>query len=252
MTKIVITILVLIIFFSIMIFFIKNKRKKDYEIYIEKNTPKKINNISKNNNNFTDNKNIKNGIINEINKVELVNNTILNKPFGWVETKSYEDDVLELNHKKAQIKLTISKNENKDSLENLVEKNTIKYKKNTPTILIVDDSITVRNYISNIFASKKYEIIIKDNGLSALDYLKMTTKNPDIIITDLEMPKMNGVELIKIIKENKKFKKIPIIVVSANPTPHINLLYEKLVHGMLQKPFNEKELMEQVNYLLFL
>ena len=81
------------------------------------------------------------------------------------------------------------------------------------TALIVEDSKALANMLSFLFMSRGIEVKTAKNGIDAMKSLGEAT--PDIIITDLMMPKMDGYELCKKVKQDAKLKHIPMIVVSA-------------------------------------
>lgn len=169
----------------------------------------------------------------------------LKKPIGWIQAQSYDDDVKSSNVSRYVHEEATSDNQNYHS--DTVNIHSIKSK---PSILVVDDSITVLKLISTLLVKINYDIITKEDGSAALDYLNMTNRLPDLIITDLEMPKMAGNELVKIIRKDQKFKNTPILIVSGNPAPHIYLFEDGLVNGIIQKPFNKEDFMTQVKYLI--
>lgn len=167
----------------------------------------------------------------------------LKKPIGWVQAQSYEDDIKYSN-------ITKYVHQETDSEIKASEVTVSLSGRTKPSILVVDDSITVLKLISSLLVKINYDIITKEDGSAAFDYLSMTPRLPDLIITDLEMPKMSGNELVKIIRQEDKFKNIPILIVSGNPTPHVYLLEDGLVNGIIQKPFNKEDFMSQVKYLI--
>src|SRR5690606_15227953 len=81
------------------------------------------------------------------------------------------------------------------------------------TILLVEDNKDIAIYIRSIFPNNKYNIIYCSNGADA--YKLAESSIPDIIITDILMPKKNGIELIKDIKASTLLNHIPIIIISA-------------------------------------
>lgn len=79
-------------------------------------------------------------------------------------------------------------------------------------ILVVDDSLTVRNILRNYLEASGFEVSTAENGILALSKLREVTF--DAVITDIEMPAMNGLELIKRIRQEEKWKYLPVVIVS--------------------------------------
>lgn len=117
------------------------------------------------------------------------------------------------------------------------------------TILLVEDNKDIAIYIRSIFPNSKYNIIYCSNGKDAF---KLTESSmPDIIITDIIMTKMNGIELIKELKASTLLNHIPIIIISAKNRKED--IYEGLKVGAdtyLAKPFQPEELSIRVKNLL--
>ncbi|EDZ61361.1 multi-sensor signal transduction histidine kinase [Sulfurimonas gotlandica GD1] len=109
------------------------------------------------------------------------------------------------------------------------------------TILVVDDSALFRLMISNLLRRHKFHVLEAEDGKIALNILN---KNPDInlVITDYEMPNMNGLELIKSVRNNHKLKDIPMIVISSVDAQ--STIVDCMKHGAndyLHKPFSKGE-----------
>ncbi len=79
-------------------------------------------------------------------------------------------------------------------------------------ILIVDDSITVREVECRLLQNSGYEVETAVNGIDAWNALRLG--NYDLVITDVDMPRMNGIELVKLIKSDARLKKLPVMIVS--------------------------------------
>lgn len=84
----------------------------------------------------------------------------------------------------------------------------IKYKR----ILIVDDSITVREVECRLLQNQGYEVETAVNGIDGWNALRIS--HYDLVITDVDMPRMNGIELVRAIKNNPKLKELPVMIVS--------------------------------------
>ncbi|MBC3757284.1 response regulator [Hyunsoonleella sp. SJ7] len=168
-----------------------------------------------------------------------------------ISKDEYEDDsMLEIRPK--QYDFSFVKNEVKDFKNDLITPpkatKKVKYTKDTPTLLIVEDNADLREYLSNYFENY-YKVINAKNGKEGLDLaLKM---GPDIIISDLMMPIMNGVEMCKTIKNDINTSHIPVIILTAK----LGLENEKegLEAGadeFVLKPFNMEILRLRVNNIL--
>ncbi len=167
-----------------------------------------------------------------------------NKPIGWVSAKSYGEDAKNLNIAKyvpfgyGGISKEIKDLNNKEKKQQIV-------------ILAVDDSITILKYISNIFnGSTAYSLLLKDSAQASLDYLNQTEEKPSIIISDLNMPGMDGITFINKIKENDSLQNIPIIVLAKTPLEAMPLIENKIINGVLPKPFSKEDLMSQIDFIL--
>lgn len=121
----------------------------------------------------------------------------------------------------------------------------------TCSILLVDDSMTVLKFTGKLLTKNTYKVLTKMDGWEALTYLQNTSNPlPDLIISDIEMPNMDGIELVKKIRADKKFNHIPVIIISASAENHLNLMEQGLIQGFLHKPYKEKELLDQLEYVL--
>ncbi len=117
-----------------------------------------------------------------------------------------------------------------------------------PTMLIVEDNDNLRELLVNIFRSL-YQVIEASNGNEG--YELANEKHPDIIISDIMMPEMNGNELCSKIKTNFETCHIPVVLLTAQTSPEQNI--EGLKHGAddyITKPFNVKILLTRCNNLL--
>ena len=80
-------------------------------------------------------------------------------------------------------------------------------------VLIAEDSITIRSMLRNIVESAGFEVATAVDGMEALSKLK--NERIDIVVSDIEMPNMNGFELTRNIKEHPEYNEIPVILVTA-------------------------------------
>ncbi len=228
--------LVVIIFMIMILYsYFKDKNKEDDMNVSTKNFMKSIKHYKFDQENTVENS----GIMKKNQDEQKQNKKIfIHKPIQWVLAGSYEEETLKIQKKEFL------------NDKNIVPINIDKNKKN-PTILCIDDSITSLKMIERILKANNMDYILKDNGWDGLEYLKdSSNEKPDIIISDIEMPKINGIELIQIIRKDKRYQNIPIILVSSFPEAHIELLEKELIQGFILKPFNEQDLLQQIKYLL--
>lgn len=114
------------------------------------------------------------------------------------------------------------------------------------TILVVDDSATVRKFASISLTMQGFQIVTADDGMDALEKLPM--QNIDLVITDLNMPNMDGFEFIKSLRENPQYKELPIIILSSLSDEVNKTKGRELgVHAYLVKPFSLERIQYEVS-----
>jgi two-component system chemotaxis sensor kinase CheA len=84
------------------------------------------------------------------------------------------------------------------------------------SILVVDDSITTRTMEKNVLETAGYDIEVAVNGHDALE--KLALRHYNLVVSDIEMPGMNGFELIEKMKKDERLRELPVIIVSALAT----------------------------------
>ena len=109
------------------------------------------------------------------------------------------------------------------------------------TVLILDDKHEIRNLL-NMYLSKEYDVVSFENGLLAYNWLQ-EGNIPDGIVSDIEMPELDGRKFLGLIKSSGAFNSIPIIMLSSihNSDERIKLLDQGADDYMI-KPFNPAEL----------
>ncbi|WP_290870979.1 response regulator [Flavobacterium sp.] len=118
-------------------------------------------------------------------------------------------------------------------------------------ILLIEDDLALGSSISEVLQLSDFKVQWSVNGLNALEYLQKNT--PDIIISDLMMPFMDGEELFVNIRKNNKFNTIPFIMITANMDDGVKYRQlEKGVNDYIMKPFKSKELILKIKNLLVL
>jgi chemosensory pili system protein ChpA (sensor histidine kinase/response regulator) len=117
-----------------------------------------------------------------------------------------------------------------------------------PCALIVDDSLSARRSLAEFIKDLGYQILTAKDGIEAIDVLD--SKTPDIMLVDLEMPRMNGVELTAHVRADEKIHEMPIIMITSRTTEkHQSMANSAGVTVYLTKPFSEDTLMEHINDL---
>lgn len=105
-------------------------------------------------------------------------------------------------------------------------------------VLIVDDSIVIRTKMTNYLKAKGYEILTANDGQEALDLLNKQN-DIDLVITDLEMPNLNGYELIKAIATLENYSHIPVVAITGHDEVTLNVEDAKYFYGVSKKPWDE-------------
>ncbi|MFA6682402.1 MAG: response regulator transcription factor [Sphaerochaeta sp.] len=121
--------------------------------------------------------------------------------------------------------------------------------KEKPVILIVEDEPDIQELIQYHLVKEGYETLLASNGKAALDAVQ--TQGPDLVLLDLMLPEVNGIEVLKTLRFVWNLKELPIIIVSArtDETDIITAL-ELGADNYLSKPFNPKVLVANVKALL--
>ena len=113
------------------------------------------------------------------------------------------------------------------------------------TVLVVDDSATVRKITSRVLARQGYSVVEARDGLEALDKLRKAV--PACILLDVEMPRMDGFELLRRLREEAAWQEIPVIVItSRTAAKHRKVAMDLGATLFLGKPFEEQDLLAQV------
>jgi chemosensory pili system protein ChpA (sensor histidine kinase/response regulator) len=118
-----------------------------------------------------------------------------------------------------------------------------------PHIMVVDDSLTVRRASERLLAREGYQVSTAKDGVDAMQQMQETT--PDLIVADIEMPRMDGFELSKQLRSDARTKSIPIIMVTSRMAEkHRRHALELGVDAFFGKPYDEEELLARIAELL--
>lgn len=114
-----------------------------------------------------------------------------------------------------------------------------------PTVMVVDDSLTVRKITSRLLMREGYQVILAKDGVDALEQL--IDVMPDVILSDIEMPRMDGFDLVRNIRADERLRALPMIMITSRTADkHRNYALEIGANHYLGKPYDEVELLELV------
>ena len=116
-------------------------------------------------------------------------------------------------------------------------------------ILIVDDELSIRMLLEN-YIGKTYDIVTKTDGLEGIKYLE-DGNMPDLIVADIQMPNLDGYEMLKQVRASGYFGNIPMIMLSGIESSQERVKCLRMgADDYLVKPFNPEELLLRINNLI--
>lgn len=111
-----------------------------------------------------------------------------------------------------------------------------------PTVMVVDDSLTVRKITGRLLEREGFRVVTAKDGVDALEQLLDT--DPDVILSDIEMPRMDGFDLARNIRNDARHKDVPIIMITSRlADKHREYARQIGVNHYLGKPYQEEELL---------
>jgi chemosensory pili system protein ChpA (sensor histidine kinase/response regulator) len=114
-----------------------------------------------------------------------------------------------------------------------------------PMIMVVDDSLTVRKITSRILGRAGYQVVTATDGVDALEKLEEFT--PDVMILDIEMPRMDGFALVRELRRVPETENLPIIMITSRTADkHREYAMQLGVNTYLGKPYQEDELLQKI------
>lgn len=117
------------------------------------------------------------------------------------------------------------------------------------TILTVDDSPSIRQMLAYVLSSNGYQVIEAGDGEEALSLAKES--RADLVLTDQNMPKMDGITLIKALRALPTYKHIPIMMLTTESSPALKQQgREAGATGWMVKPFDPEKLLEMLKKVL--
>jgi chemosensory pili system protein ChpA (sensor histidine kinase/response regulator) len=114
-----------------------------------------------------------------------------------------------------------------------------------PTVMVVDDSLTVRKITGRLLEREGYRVITAKDGVDALEQLVDTV--PDVVLSDIEMPRMDGFDLVRNIRADARLRQLPVIMITSRlAEKHRRYAEEVGANHYLGKPYQEEELLALV------
>ncbi|HPV61792.1 MAG TPA: Hpt domain-containing protein [Thauera aminoaromatica] len=114
-----------------------------------------------------------------------------------------------------------------------------------PTVMVVDDSLTVRKITGRLLEREGYRVLTAKDGVDALEQL--IDLKPDVVLTDIEMPRMDGFDLVRNIRADARLHDLPVVVITSRlAEKHRRYALEVGADHYLGKPYQEEELLALV------
>jgi chemosensory pili system protein ChpA (sensor histidine kinase/response regulator) len=112
-------------------------------------------------------------------------------------------------------------------------------------VMVVDDSLTVRKVMGRLLEREGYRVLTAKDGVDALE--KLGTTVPDVMLLDIEMPRMDGFELARNVRGNPATAGVPMIMISSRgAAKHRNRALEVGIHAFIGKPYEDSELLARI------
>jgi DNA-binding response OmpR family regulator len=115
-------------------------------------------------------------------------------------------------------------------------------------ILIVDDNSDTRELLAKLLELESFTVVTAEDGLMGL---KMASDElPDLIVTDITMPNLNGIDMIRLLRKKLEFKQMPIVTITAYGRSTVDKAIEAGADLALTKPVEFDALINDINHLL--
>jgi chemosensory pili system protein ChpA (sensor histidine kinase/response regulator) len=125
----------------------------------------------------------------------------------------------------------------------------IKEASRQPMVMVVDDSITMRKVTSRVLDNHSIEVMTAQDGLDAIEQLHDHV--PDLMLLDIEMPRMDGYELLEHVRADSRLRHIPVVMITSRAgQKHRRKARKAGANDYLTKPYQEMELVEKVSEML--
>jgi chemosensory pili system protein ChpA (sensor histidine kinase/response regulator) len=124
-------------------------------------------------------------------------------------------------------------------------------KRDTWNIMVVDDSVSVRRIVSNLIKNAGWQPTTAKDGLEALEIIQHAAQPPDLILLDVEMPRMDGFELTATLRGQEAYKDVPIVMLTSRAgEKHRRRAFEMGISQYLVKPYQDEMLLGTVRQLV--
>lgn len=111
-----------------------------------------------------------------------------------------------------------------------------------PLVLVVDDSLTVRRVTQRLLTREGYRVSLAKDGLEALE--RLAAEKPDVVLSDIEMPRMDGFDLVRNLRGDSRWRELPVIMITSRiAQKHREHAAQLGVDHYLGKPYNEEDLL---------
>jgi len=117
-----------------------------------------------------------------------------------------------------------------------------------PVVMVVDDSDTFRQSVRKILEEEDYRVLVAEHGRAAWDLLQ--EQRPDMIISDIDMPHLDGFGLLNLIRGDLKLADVPMVLMTSHIDVDVQVGPKTGVDGFLPKPFEPQDILEQVRFVL--
>jgi chemosensory pili system protein ChpA (sensor histidine kinase/response regulator) len=111
--------------------------------------------------------------------------------------------------------------------------------------MIVDDSLTVRKIAGRLLSREGYNVVTAKDGVDAMEQLHDLV--PDVMLVDIEMPRMDGFDLTRNVRNDRRLKHVPIIMITSRTAEKHRMMAKEIgVDVFLGKPYQEEELLGHI------
>jgi len=123
-------------------------------------------------------------------------------------------------------------------------------RRRTLSVMIVDDSPSVRRVMTNLMGGAGWQSSAAKDGLEALEMLQTAHKLPDVVLADIEMPRMDGYELLAALKRQDSYRDIPVVMITSRTSEkHRRRALDLGASEYLSKPYQDEVLLDLIRKL---